>query len=98
MNDKSTAGQHCEIPKVNEQEWGTLSFKQLCNSVSVTYPVCRLEYSTEGATMNGRLVDKPNTMVDTPATSMKISAVAGLSESSSLTKSEASATGVKKRL
>ena len=41
--------------------------------------------------MNGRLVDNPKAMVDTPATSMKISAVAALSESSSLTKSEASA-------
>ena len=44
--------------------------------------------------MNGRLVDSPKAMVDTPATSMKISAVAAMSESSSLTKSEAFAAAV----
>lgn len=46
--------------------------------------------------MNGRLVAKPNAMVDTPAMSIKISAVACLSESSPLTNSEASAAGVGK--
>ena len=48
--------------------------------------------------MNGRFVNKPKAIVDTPATSMKISAVAFLSESSSPTKREASATGVGERL
>lgn len=46
--------------------------------------------------MNGRLVAKPNAMVDTPAMNMKISDVACLSESSPLTNSEASATGAGK--
>ena len=46
--------------------------------------------------MNGRLVAKPNAMVDTPAMHMKISAVACLSESSPLTNNEASAAGVRR--